>query len=229
MRRAIARLDRGRGLWHHHRMIAALVMAAAPLTLAQVESLPPGAAGELLLAGRAHGPIVKAERGPEGGMRPPGLVEYAFVEQARPIPGGCARTRWHASFIGSDTAPARQFGDSYATEEVALAPADACEAASYAHLQSDTTAAAAVAALQVLRRVAEGTLPVDFTCRSSIDRRLCTGPASMRAALRQAPWVVSVEGRHAEVWIGQDAVVKVRFDMSRPAQVSVTKEYAPPP
>lgn len=203
------------------------------LTLAQVEALSPRRAGELLLEGRAHVPIIRASRKAERYIGVPGQTEYELVETAQAVSGGCVRHSWTARFRtspGGDEKTAIFVGaDSRA--EVALR-VRGCTGARYAILNGGVDSARALSLLQALRRIGTGAAPVRFSCRSEIDPQLCAGPEAARAAIRTTPvWAVSQSGGVAKFWLGEPGggvVTTVELAAARPGHVTITRKVPAP-
>lgn len=216
-------------------MLAALLLLTAPApgapTLAQVEALPPQRAGELLLKGKAHAPIVSARRKVERYIGVPGQTDYELIEAARAIPGGCVRRRWTATFQSAGGGEGDAvFSGVYSKTEVAV-PLPGCARARYASLNGGVDSARALDLLRALHRIGTGATPVRFDCRSEIDPRLCTGPRTMRAAIRTTPvWAISESAGVAEYWLGEPGgvVTTVKMNTAQPGAVTITREIPPP-
>ena len=210
------------------------VLASEPMptvTLGEVEALPPEQAGELVLAGREHEPIVSVTR--IGGMLPPGITELELIERARPVPGGCVRRSWTAVF--NDPAAGQEAARPLSTlrgkEQVALPSGRGCPASGYTGRDAATSRERALELLRVLdRALARGSAPT-FECRDETGGDLCASPAKIRTALAALrPWGVGERLGTAEYWLGipGQVITKVRFRPDQPGQVSVLRLIPPP-
>lgn len=209
------------------------VQALNAPTLAQVESLSPVKAGELLLRGRAHGRVVSAGRRVEHYIGVPGVTEYELIEAPQVVPGGCLRRRWTARFTSSITAPetSRTFAEANPTEEIALPGRNGCPDSGYAIMNGGLDRTQAFTLLGLLRRVSTGDLQVTFSCESEVDPELCASPEATRAGLRATRvWAVMQSGGFAEFWLGEPGqlVTIVRLPSDQPKQVTVVRKIPAP-
>jgi hypothetical protein len=206
--------------------------AASRPTLAEIEALTPQRAGEALLGGEAKAPVVSAGRKVERYIGLPGQTEYELVEAGRAVPGGCVRQLWTARFETAEGG-SPVFVEAHPTMQVALR-ASGCTNARYAIMNGGVSTTRALVLLKRLRRVGAGAVRASFTCRSTIDPQLCTGPDAARAAIRTRPaWAVMETGGSAEFWLGEPGtggpVTKVRFiPAGRRQLVEITREIPPP-
>jgi hypothetical protein len=218
------------------RLFLALSAAQVPSApaLAEVEALSPLRAGERLLRGRDHRPIIAAHRAPRQTMAPPGQTEYELLEAPLRREGGCVRRRWTARFVARPPArPAdvRIFADIRPREEVALPAGRACPKTGYASLSGDIGQRQAIAALRRLQRVAAGALRPTIRCTTEVDTGSCASPAATRAALRAArAWSVGQSREGTELWLGEPGqlVTIVGFPAGRPDLVTVRQKIPAP-
>ena len=200
-------------------------------TYAEMRSLPPRAAGDLILAERSHAPIEQIIA-PIGGLVPPGSVEAELVESGSRDGALCVRRRWSASFRyapGGDPQTAT-LGSLRDTGEIALPERAQCAGATYVHLNPAVSRELGGRALRVLREL-PGSRRTRFHCTDSTGSALCASDASIRAALRTLkPWAVSREKEAVFLWLKQvhGAVTEVRFDPETPHSVQVSRSVPAP-
>ncbi|MBA4047746.1 MAG: hypothetical protein C0476_04305 [Sphingomonas sp.] len=212
-----------------------LLMTAAgpPPALGAIERMTPEAAGDLVLAGRDHGPIATVARQAATGMDPPGVVELDLVERTVTELGGCIRRRWTATFRYKVGAPAETavLSDARAATEVALPVGESCPSGQYAGVAPGTGTDAALGALRDLTRIRQFGDDVHATCTDETTSGLCAGPQAMRDALaRIEPWAVSVRGDEIKLWLGTpgQVVTDIRYTSCQPMMVAI-KRFIPPP
>jgi hypothetical protein len=210
-----------------------LVLAQGDVTLAAVERLPPLAGGELVLAGKDHGPVETVVRRPARGMDPPGLIQLDLVEAAVAAPDGCTRKRWTASFSQPPGAPAGEavLSDAYAATEISMTLSGPCADESYVHLNPGVTRAEAFAVLAKLKGVASGRIKPDFSCVDATASVLCHDIGTFRRELaRLRPWAVTREEGAFVVWLGVpgQVVTEVRFEPGPGNRVAVSRRYPAP-
>lgn len=217
-------------------MIAALLpplgsSVAAP-TVAEVQRLAPSTAGELLLRGHPHGPIVSvAQLPPQPG--PPGPVEFQLLEAPAAAHGGCTRRSWTAQFAAASGTGAQNavFQQAYPVDEVGLMGPECCAAAHYVLVRQRLDPMRALQMLRTFTAITSGTLKASFSCRTVPHDDLCASEETMRRALAETPpWVVQASGASAEFWLKRNSatVTIVRFEGDQPGRVSLERKYPAP-
>lgn len=212
-----------------------LLMAAAgpPPALGAIERMTPEAAGDLVLAGRHHGPIATVARQAATGMDPPGLVELDLVERTVTEQGGCIRRRWTATFRYEVGTPAETaiLSEARAATEVALPAGKSCPSGQYAGVGPGTATDAAVSALRHLARIRQFGDAVRVACTDETTSGLCAGPQAMRDALaRIEPWAVWARGTETGLWLGKPGqiVTEIRYSTSDPMSVAIKRSVPAP-
>jgi hypothetical protein len=201
-----------------------------PLTLAEIERLPPAAAGERLLAGQAHGPIEAIVRRPPHGMDPPDTVELQLVERAVAQARGCSRRRWSITFSGPAWTAVSSSGP-HSVAEVALLRDGSCPGDPYVHVDPGMAPAQALDALAYLDAIRSPRSRVVFTCFDRTSSRLCGSRRTIRRELaRLSPWAVSREGDDTLLWLGVrgETVTEVRYRAGSPNRIIVTRRIPAP-
>jgi len=208
----------------------ALTLQAAP-TLAQIDDLSPQAVGEVVLAGKDHGPIARIVVPERRGMNPPGMVERQLVEQTVVGPDGCSRRRWTATFFhGPGGEGQAKLDTTWAKTEIALPGPAGCPDDGYTMVQ-DIEPAQAFAALRRLDDLRFRGAKARFTCSDETDSHLCADPEAMRPALAKlSPWAVLREGGQTVFWMGTPGgvVTQVRYDPAQPERVTVQRAVPAP-
>ncbi len=119
----------------------------------------------------------------------------------------------------------------YPRNQVALAPPDGCERATFAAVQPYTSEQQALLALRRLGEIAAGQHRVVFECHAEIDHQLCHSPESIRRALAaETPFIVAQQGGRATVTLGKPGslATSVMFDIDAPRLVNVVKRIPAP-
>lgn len=212
--------------------VALLAVQVAP-TLATVEALSPLAAGELVLAGKDHGPIVKIVVPGPGGMNAPGAVERQMVEQLVASAGGCSRRRWTVQFFHGPgvTEDQASLSAAWSATEVALPGPAGCPDDGYVHLNPGFEPVRAFTALRRLDDLRRGEAGIQFTCSDETPSNLCADPAKIPLALAKlSPRVLTDEDGETVFWLYDSgaAVTDVRYSATRPDQVSVSRRIPAP-
>ena len=206
------------------------VSMQGPLTLAEIERLPPAAAGERLLAGREHGPIEAVVRRPPHGMDPPETLELQLVERAVAQARGCSRRRWSITFSGPAWTAASSSGP-WGAAEVALLRDGACPADRYVHVNPGMEPARALDALAHLDQIRSPRSRAVFACSDRTSSRLCGSRRTIRRELaRLSPWAVTREGDDTLLWLGVrgETVTEVRYRAASPNRIIVTRRMPAP-
>jgi hypothetical protein len=214
-------------------MTMVLLATQAPPTLGALANLSPGAAGEIVLAGKDHEPVAKIVAPAGRGMDPPGMVERQLVERPVAGPQGCSRRRWIARFshtpgVAEDEAT---LSSVWASTEVALPGAAGCPDDGYVHLNPGLGASQALPALRYLDDIRLGDAPAEFTCSDETASGLCADPGKIRQALAKlSPWAVTRQNGQMVFWLGTpgQAVTEVRYSPNRLDQVTVSRRIPAP-
>lgn len=209
----------------------ALMLQAAP-TLAAAESLSPEAAGALLLAGRAHGPVV-AMVAPDGRGLPPGTSERQLFERPVAEAGGCVRKRWTVTFARKpgEAEGASQRVNAWAGTEIALPDPAGCPADGYVRLNLGLTPAQGLPALKHLDALGRGEAKASFTCTDQTASDLCGDPKTLHQKLaRLSAWALTPRDGQMVFWLGApgQTVTEVRYAPARPERVAVERRIPPP-
>jgi hypothetical protein len=215
-----------------------MILAAISLALvqhlptpAEIERLPPAAAGELALVGQEHGPIVAVVRRDGSGMDPPGMVTIELVERAVAGEGGCSRTRWEIVFgVGPDEHVSRRSGPRAGTE-VALFRAGACPDDPYVPVGSNVEAPAALDILRHLDEIRSPRRRINFLCSDTTHSHLCFNARTIRREVaRLSPWQILRDGDVTILWLGirGQVVTELRYPAASPDRVTVKREIPPP-
>lgn len=213
-------------------IVALLFAAAAAPLLGEVLRLDPAAAGERVLAGRPHAPIVEVLDRTRP-MQAPGTHSIELVERASRLAGGCTRQQWTATFFAGPGLRKGQAALRHAhpRTQVALSPGGECPASGYVHLNPGVGPGRALAALADLERLRTGRLKVTLTCTDQTGSRLCTSDAAMRRELVQlTPWALSRRGDVLLFWLGTpgQTVTEVSFDPASPTRVGIGRRIPAP-
>lgn len=203
-------------------ILAALLLALvqAP-TLAAVERLSPAAAGELALAGQAHGPVESVERVVMH-MAPPGVHELEMLERPVKVADGCLRKRWTVAFLEQPGREAVMTG-AQGVDQLSLAPSGACPTGRYVHLNPGLEPSQGFATLRDLQAFTAGRDATGFTCTDETTTGLCKDPSAVRREVgRLRPWAITRVDGDMAVWLGVpgEAVTEVRFKAAGDVAVS---------
>jgi hypothetical protein len=209
-----------------------LALQSAP-TLGAMERLSPQAAGEVVLAGQDHGPIVKIAPPKFPGMSAPGGVERQMVERPVASAGGCVRRRWILGFFhGPDvTQDEAALNSVSSTTEVALAGPTGCPDDGYAQLNGDITPAQAHAALGHLDDLRLRDAKAQFSCSDETRSNLCADTKTIRRELAKlSAWAVMRRNGETVFWLGGGggAVTEVRYALTGPDRVVVERRIPAP-
>jgi hypothetical protein len=205
-----------------------LMLASSAPTLAEVNRLPPAAAGDLVLQGKDHAPIEEVTTPPPQPLTPPGWSELHLVERPVLIGRACSRTRWVATFARDFNAPesSSALRNTYGRPELGLAPSGQCSG-TYVHLNLGIAPGKAVTALEQLEQIRTGQRKVHFACSDSTSSDLCRDDATIRRGLaRLTPLVVSPHGKAVVFWL--DSMTSVGFLPEDLDEVVVTRAVPPP-
>ena len=208
-----------------------LALQAAP-TLAMVESLPPGEAGELVLAGRDHGPIA-AIVVPRLNDLPPGFAERQLVERPVAEKDGCVRKRWTVTFArkAGEAESRPESSDLWAGIEVALPGLAGCPDDGYVRLDPGLAPIQALPALKHLDALRSGDAQASFTCSDQTTSDLCGDPKALRRKLAAlSPWALTRQNEQMIFWLGVpgQVVTEVRYSLAHPKHVTVARRIPAP-
>ena len=210
----------------------AVMLQAAP-TLATVESLPPGEAGGLVLAGKDHGPIA-AIVVPRLNNLPPGFAERQLVERPVAEKGGCVRKRWTVTFArkAGETESRVEGSDIWAGTEIALPGLAGCPDDDYVRLDPGLEPTQALPALKYLDALRGGDARASFTCSDQTTSDLCGDPKALRQKLAGlSPWALTRQNGQMVFWLGAPGAVvvtEVRYRPDRLDQVTVSRKIPAP-
>lgn len=213
-------------------LAAAAIASSAVPTLADILRLTPAAAGERVLAGRAHAPIVAVVEPPQRGPAPPGEIALQLVEAAAAQDGGCTRQRWSARFgHGADTGrEAARLAGVHTSTEIALSRGGACPDAPYVRLNPGAAPDAGFAALGQLERIRFRQARVRLTCTDSTVSGLCEVGGTVRELAALTPWAISCAGAEMVIWLGTpgQTVTEVRLNAAMPDRAVVSRRVPAP-
>lgn len=205
---------------------------AATISLAEFEQLSPGTAGDIILAGQDHAPIVAIERPARGGLTPPNMVQYLLVEQPVRVDGGCTRRRWYVSFIHPPERPRGEAkaSDPAAGREIALAPRGICPSGQYVRINFNLDQGTAFEGLTLLQQIRAGERRFTPECADRTHSGLCDNVETItRELAREEPWLVQIARGSLRFTLGQNGVVThVYLNPASPDQVVVEREVPPP-
>lgn len=215
--------------------LSLLLIAQVMPTMPAILSMRPRAAGELLLEGRKHGPIVRIARSTREEMLPPSTEQYELFEAAVRRPGGCVRKKWQVSLqreSPDQIRPATKIGGAYPSTEVALRHGPNCDGAAFVHLNGDSMdIPAAIAALQFFDDVRRSRKKVRFSCTDSTGSGLCANQANILRELRKERLrVVMRQDGETIFWLGGTGQrsTELRYVDPRSGQVIVDRRIPPP-
>jgi len=206
------------------------LQVATPPSLAEIQRLSPGAAGELALGHQTHGPIESIVRGGSG-MDAPGMIRLDLVERPVAQEGGCSRKRWHLDFFPGPDGIHRLASQPSSRTEVALSSSGVCPQGQYVQLNSALTPERAFDALRHLDEIRSPRGRARFSCTDRESTHLCSGSRAIRRELaRLSPWAVMTEGDATIFWMGTrgDIVTEVRYRAASPDRVVVKREMPAP-
>lgn len=214
-------------------MTMALLATQGPPTLAAIETLSPEAAGETILAGHQHGPIVKIIAPKQRGMDAPGYLRGEMVERAEAGAEGCSRRRWKIAFFQGRNATTGEAAleSVSATTEIVLSGPAGCPDDGYTLLNGDIEPAQAFADLRYLDDLRLRNARAEIRCSDQTGSRLCADPRKVREALAKlSPWAVMREDGQTIFWLGVpgQVVTEVRYRFDRPSQVTVERSVPAP-
>jgi len=209
----------------------AVMLQAAP-TLAMVESLPPGEAGGLVLAGKDHGPIA-AIVVPRLNDLPPGFAERQLVERPVAEKGACVRKRWTVTFArkAGETESRVESSDIWAGIEIALPGLAGCPDDDYLRLDPGLKPIQALPALKHLDALRRGDAQASFTCSDQTTSDLCADPKALRQKLAAlSPWALTRQNGQMVFWLGVpgEVVTELRYSTDRLDQVTVSRKIPAP-
>ncbi|WP_411342282.1 hypothetical protein V6U71_11095 [Sphingopyxis sp. J-6] len=200
--------------------------------LIDIEGLSTEKAGDLVLAGFEHRPIIAISQQKIFG--PPGMVELKLAESPERRGSGCERRVWTTSFllpiegrIGTG-----RMQPPYASREVALSSNLPCELAIYSELSAELSVERGVELVAALKSFALEATAVRFRCSDSTRSGLCRDDERIRAALRDLrAWHVKENSGEAVMWLGepQQTVTEVRFIFPDPQVVKINRFVPAPP
>jgi hypothetical protein len=193
-------------------LAAALLLAAvqeAPPMLAEIRDLPPAQAGERVLAGENHRPIVSTLQ-PCCMMAP--WYNYHLMEAPVAIAGGCVQVVWQARFVsprGGDP-PTAALQKVLKFTGVARAIDGTCPAHGYTY---STLPPARVVELLAAWKIVLSSRKTKFECADASPTQLCGGAGHIREDLGEK-WVGGLEE--------EGGLVKLTLNMplvNAPAQI----------
>lgn len=211
-----------------------LAQAATSPTFGEAMRLSARAAGDLVLDGKQHEPIVEIVV-PEAGelWPPPGLAELQLVERPTFKPIGCTRRRWIATFRsapGVSQADAA-LSDARAAVEIALPQSRTCPEGQYVRLNPAVGPMEAFKTLAHLQNVRSGVSRVRFACSDTTGSSLCGSDELIQRQLAKiSPWALTRQAGIMSFWLGTPGktVTEVWFNSATPDHVFVVRKYPAP-
>jgi len=209
-----------------------LLQQPEPIILDEVLLLPPAEAGDLVLSGKTHGPIVSVHE-VNANMKPPYVVQLQLVEEAKRSGWGCSRTRWTANFQTNNghTLGRAVLKNTTGAPEIKLAPENSCGQSDYVYLNPGLNKEAGFAALMWLEGVLAGSDGQRFICADNTGSGLCDDVGMIRQKLAALqPWAVTPKKGHIELWLGTpgEAVTALRFQPRVPELIDIERRIPPP-
>ena len=213
-------------------MLLALQAAPAP-KLSDIAALSPRAAGDLLLRGETHAPIVAVEPRPQVGLMLPGESELALVEQPVATPQGCVRGRWIIVFQPDRASgdPSPRVDRMRKTTEIARSTRRGCAGAVYVGLANGLSTSDGFDALARLERVRDLRAELVFDCSDAAETGLCASDRSIRRAVATlSAWLIMRSGGEDRFWLGRPGgiVTEIRIDRARPQRIGVSRRIPAP-
>ena len=216
-------------------MIVATLLALQHSTAPNLEKVlraEPIEAGELVLQGEQHGPVVNVETVEET-MAPPGSARLNLFEQAAASGNECRRRRWTANFQDSpeDESTDKILSNVYSTTEIAFTDRQKCPSGKYVHLNPGISPEQGFSVLVSLNKIRSESRMFQFDCSDSTTSDLCSGAETIQHELaRLDPWAISQKDGEFEIWLGTPGqiVTTVRFDPSHSTYVSVDRRIPAP-
>lgn len=214
-------------------LIYSLMAVRIAPTVGMIERLSPRAAGDLILKGQEHRPIVGIETPPNIGPGPIGIVERDLVERPMVRSGGCLRTRWKVKFEheGGTSAKSAKLSATYARTEVGLPLTSGCDNASFVSISPEISPEEALAALRYLNDIRSGKAAIQFFCFDEVSSGLCNGDDATRGGLASvAPWQVLRRDGSTLIWLGEPGQIatEVRYPVASPGHIMVNRRIPPP-
>lgn len=215
--------------------ITAIILAGTQQvpSLAQVQQLPPLAAGNLVLQGKDHRPIESVIEPEVVGIDVPGRVKLDMYEGTIADDAGCVRMRWTASFFhGPGIAKsAAKFSDAYRSTEVALRGSGPCPGGRYVHLNWGVEPLQALIALRYLDDIRFRKAKARFSCSESTSTGICRNSRTIRRELaKESPWAVMSKAGVRTFWLGSigQTVTMVSYHASSPKRITIKREIPAP-
>lgn len=211
-----------------------LLSASVAPTLDQITTLAPGAAGEVILAGRDHRAVVKLDLRPTAAPMPWPTKEVWLTEVPARERRGCVRYVWEAMFDRKPETETASAGLGQVTRntEIALPTAQGCPADGYAHINPGISPSQGFSMLARLTAIRTARTP-DLSCVDETQSGLCSAPQRVRHALAGTPVQLTLDGSTVRIYLDQHepdspTYFEVRISTTGPLRATLRWAYIPP-